>query len=151
MSIKKYIRNKLGIFMGVVALVGTILIGYKLFSNTNNRTKQVETTIKRVSSCQQRVVHGNDSYNTTYFDCLIDIEYVIDNKIYQYPNFNVKNNIYPLQVGGKLNVFYDPSNPIDISKDSSGHDKTSGIILFSFGVLYLFLTAWFLFKKYKKV
>lgn len=139
-SVKKYeyFKSKLGIFIGILVLIGTAIIGYHLYNNKNPHTKEIQAKITKIISCNSRVVYNNN-FSTTYFDCLVDIEYTIDNKTYQHPNYNTINNTYPLQVGGSVRIAYNPNDPSDISRNSSEDDKKAGMVFFVIGVIYLLI------------
>lgn len=132
----EYFKNKWSIVIGIMVLIGTIFIGYKLFTTKNIHTMEIMADITKVSVCNQRVVY-NQGYSTNYFDCIVDLEYIVDGKKYQQLNYGIPNNNFPLQVGGKVKIAYDPNNPTDISNTSASDDKTAGIMFFIFGLVYL--------------
>ena len=132
----EYFKSKLSIFIGILVLAGTIFIGYKLFNTKNKHTEEINADVTKVSVCNQRIVY-NQGYSTSYFDCIVDIQYIVDGKKYQQLNYGVPNNTFPLQQGSKVKIAYDPNNPTDISNTSAGDDKTAGIMFFIFGLVYL--------------
>lgn len=76
---------------------------------------------------------------SSLYNCKIAIEYTIENKKYEKSDVSLSTD-HPLSIGESLMIYYDPSNPSDISIES-----TSGWILIGISIfiaLSCYLTYW---------
>lgn len=144
---------KFGLFRAEVIemifiVVGVILfvLGVILLLNKTTMTKTVQGTVTKITSCSV----SNEQDKQKIYDCLFNVDYVVDNK-----NYSV--NIYSESVvkyskGQKITLYYDPKNP-EKAAQTSDDTHTTGALMMTIA-LGLVLMGWFQYyitKRFKAV
>lgn len=124
-----WIKFFLMMILGLVLLA----LGISLL-NTSKNYKYTGKIKARVESSQCVVIsHGSDDTSPIY-DCNVQLSYTVDGTAYSqlYTFEGVKSRFVQ---GDYVNIYYNPSNPNEISEDSS--PRTAGWVLISLAVLLL--------------
>lgn len=103
-----------------------ILLGFAIYlffyrARDNRHTESVDATVIK------SICNDNDK-NTT---CDLTVEYTVDSKKYQATLHGQSR----YSIGNNISIYYDPTNPSNISQDSPTTDKIGAGILLGIGLL----------------
>lgn len=127
----------------LATIISLVLIGYSvylLFIRKNPYTETTDATILS-STCNKKT--------NVRSDCRLNINYTINNVMYL-GSLDVDNQ-QDYNVNDIIKVYYNPSNPYDISLRSKKMDKTLAytFLLLAAGVFLIALFFWWLANRYK--
>jgi hypothetical protein len=110
--------SKIGLVIGVVIGVILLYFSYNFFTKTDEFIK-VTGTIKNVKQCNERTevnakVRTGTLKTNNFYDCIITVEYTVDNKVYV-NDILTDNKINYLKYDTKtLDISYNPTRPDEI-------------------------------------
>jgi hypothetical protein len=119
------IRSVIGAFVSTIIGLLVILGGY--YIRTDPYTGQVTATIVNQNPCTP--IGGK-------YNCNFQLQYVVNKKQYSVGLSTQTNHIY--KTGDALNIFYNPSNPLDISL--LGRSPFYGSVIMAAGVVIIGLS-----------
>jgi len=143
------------LFFGGFFVILGILIGVYLITKKTKYSQTVDATITTVS-CQPNVNTttttkdgvATSSQKTTY-TCIMDLTYNVNNKEYKTKQ-TTNGTENPYAINQTLRLYYDPSNPIDVSQASDDSSAIGWIVVVvSLFILIGLLISWWLSRRYK--
>ena len=138
------------IIFGFVIVVAIILffVGlYKSFSN-NVYTESVLATVTTTNCSPIKVSSSSSTPEISNYKCNLGIKYEVNGKIYEIPSFIVQDQTI-INQGQKLTLYYNPSNPNDISSVSRSQEKQAGAGLIVLSVIMIIISSVFLWMALK--
>ena len=97
--------------------VGIILIVFGAFvfvANTKNQNYiKIQATVTEVNEEEDIVTDGDGNHTTTVYN--VTVSYEVDGKEYT----NKLDNVSKYKVGDKMDIYYNPSNPSQITQTKS--------------------------------
>ena len=115
----------------VAIIICVILIGIAIYlffyrAKDNHHTQSVNATVIK-ANCNRY----NNQNNQQNISCDLTLEYIVGSDKFQTP-FRSSSEY---SVGQTISIYYDPSNPHDISQESPSADRILAGILLGFGLL----------------
>ena len=123
--------SKIGFIISIVIGVILLYFSYSFFTKTDDFIK-VKGTIKNVKECKERTEIQTKARSGTfktenYYDCIITVEYNVNNKVYT-NDILTNNKINYMKYNTQtLEISYNPKNPNEI-KLPSMPSKTVAVI-----------------------
>lgn len=119
---------------GIVSVILFLVGIYRILFSQNVYTLTTNAKVIQVTDCMKTLSQINK--NTWQYDCSVSIEYTVDNKKYQ--NTIILSRNYKLEIGDMMPIYYNPSNPSDITAElpQSG-GMLIGISIFVMAAAYL--------------
>lgn len=114
----------------VAIIICIILIGIAIYlffyrAKDNHHTESIDATIIK-SNCNSRQDGKNQNIS-----CDLILEYMVGSDKYQTPFHSSSEYV----VGQTISIYYDPSNPHNISQESPSADRIAAGFLLGFGLL----------------
>lgn len=96
-----------GLFVGIIIVIVMSCIAAILIATNSNNLSDVSGIIVG-SNCNQYI----DNNNRTLYNCVLDVEYNVNGKIYK-GRINEQTTI-PYQIGSRYDLSYETNDPVNI-------------------------------------
>lgn len=124
--------SKIGLIISGIIAVILLYFSFVFFTKSDD-FKKVNSIIKNVKKCNEQNEINNKS-NRKYYNCIITVEYIVDNKTYINDIITNSNINYMYYYPNTLDISYNTKNPNEI-KIPGLSNKTIGLIFLIIAII----------------